>query len=94
MEEKSKKFLEEYLSSLSTKEVKKYTSLSSDYFCADEYNANMCVSLVLSGEKKATCSLDYWYSHKNEKYPEVGHLQVVTNWNLEPICINRNHIGI
>ena len=64
-----------------------YTSFSSDYFCADEYNANVCADLILNDEKTATCSLDIWYSEQGEAMPEVGHLMVVTNWGDEPICI-------
>ncbi|MGL1067122.1 ASCH domain-containing protein, partial [Vibrio vulnificus] len=57
------------------------------YFCADEHNANLCAELILRGEKRASCSLDYWYSEKGEPMPVVGHLQVVTNWDGIPICI-------
>ncbi|MDV2308510.1 ASCH domain-containing protein, partial [Vibrio cholerae] len=60
---------------------------SADYFCADEYNANVCADLILRGEKRASCSLEYWYSQKCELMPQVGHLQVVTNWDGKPICI-------
>ncbi|WP_241907431.1 ASCH domain-containing protein [Vibrio breoganii] len=65
----------------------KYTSFSADYFCADEYNANLCAQLILRGEKRASCSMEYWYSHEGEAMPSVGHLQVVTDWQGEPICI-------
>ncbi|WP_241906511.1 ASCH domain-containing protein [Vibrio breoganii] len=65
----------------------KFTSFSSDYFCADEYNANLCVDLILQGEKTATCSLDIWYSEHGETMPVVGHLMVVTNWDGKPMCI-------
>ena len=50
MDERSKLFLEQYLSSLPCERVSKYTSFSSDYFCADEYNANLCADLILRGE--------------------------------------------
>ena len=87
MEERSKSYLEHYLRALPPDETGKYTSFSSDYFCADEYNANLCAELILRGEKQATCSMDYWYSRQGEQRPEVGHLQVVTNWDGEPVCI-------
>ena len=87
MKEKSRLYLDKYLSSLLTGVAQKHTSFSASYFCADEYNANICADLILSGEKRASCSLEYWYSHKCETMPRVGHLQVVTDWSGEPICI-------
>ncbi len=87
MEEKSQLFLQQYLRTLPSEVSEKYTSFSSDYFCADEYNANLCADLILRGEKRASCSMEYWYSHESEVLPIVGHLQVVTNWDGEPICI-------
>ncbi|MHA2938198.1 ASCH domain-containing protein [Vibrio sp. RC27] len=87
MEDKSQVYLDAYLGSLPLEDAKKYTSFSSDYFCADEYNANVCADLILRGEKRASCSMEYWYSHEGELMPEVGHLQVVTDWNGKPICI-------
>ncbi|MEH0739968.1 ASCH domain-containing protein [Vibrio cholerae] len=87
MEERSQTFLDQYLRSLPSQVAEKYTSFSSDYYCADEYNANLCADLILRGEKRATCSMDYWYSHESEVIPTVGHLQVVTTWDGEPVCI-------
>jgi len=87
MDEKCKAYLKQYLDSLSSSEVVKYTSFNCDYFCADEYNANLCADLVLRGEKTASCSMDYWYTHEGEELPTVGHLQVVTNWFGIPVCI-------
>ncbi|HCG5511645.1 TPA: ASCH domain-containing protein [Vibrio parahaemolyticus] len=87
MDERSRIYLEQYLKSLPSDVSSNYTSFSSDYFCADEYNANTCADLILRGEKRASCSLDYWYSQKGEQTPEVGHLQVVTNWDGLPVCI-------
>ncbi len=87
MDERSKHYLEQYLNQLPEEIAAKYSSFSADYFCADEYNANVCADLILRGEKQASCSLDIWYSEQGEVMPQVGHLQVVTNWNGEPICI-------
>jgi len=87
LESRSKAYLDQYLNSLPTKEKQKYTSFSSDYFCADENNANVCAELVRRGEKTASCSMDYWYSQENEQMPAVGHLQVVTSWYGDPICV-------
>jgi len=87
MESRSQLFLEQYLNSLPVELAQQYTSFSCDYFCADEYNANVCADLILKGEKTASCSMDYWYSHKGETKPETGHLLVVTDWEGEPKCI-------
>ncbi|CAH6880474.1 ASCH domain-containing protein [Vibrio chagasii] len=87
MEERSKAYLDSYLNSLPAEVAKQYTSFSADYYCADEYNANLCAQLILKGEKKASCSLEYWYSHEGEIMPVVGHLQVVTDWHGVPVCI-------
>lgn len=87
MEERCKAYLDSYLNSLPPKIAQQYTSFSSDYFCSDEYNANVCADLILRGEKRASCSMDYWYSEEGEDCPKVGHLQVVTNWSGEPVCI-------
>ena len=87
MEERSQRYLDNYLKSLPEEVASKYTSYSADYYCADEYNANVCADLILRGEKQASCSLDYWYSHEGELMPEIGHLQVVTNWSGDPVCI-------
>lgn len=87
MEERAKKILEQYLESLSDSKRKKYKSFSSDYFCADENNANLCADLICIGQKTASCSLKYCYESEDESIPIIGHLFVVTNWDGKPICI-------
>ncbi len=87
MDARSQQYLNQYLESLSEERRQQYRSFSADYFCADEKNANICADLILNGEKTASCSLDYWYSHEGELRPEVGHLQVVTKWDGTPVCI-------
>jgi uncharacterized protein YhfF len=87
MEEKAQICLNQYLESLSDSERNQYQSFSADYFCADEHNANLCAELIRIGQKTATCSLKYWYESDDEPMPEIGHLQVVTDWNGIPVCI-------
>jgi len=87
MDQQSQDYLEKFLESLSYSKRKQYQSFSSDYFCNDELNANLCAELIRSGEKTATCSLKYWYDSGTEPMPIVGHLQVVTNWSGKPVCI-------
>ncbi len=87
MDKKSKSYLDAYLAGLSPEIRRNYTSFSSDCFCADEYNANACAELVRKGKKTASCGMEYWYIHEKEPIPAAGHLQVVTNWNGDPVCI-------
>lgn len=87
MDERCKAYLDEYLNSLPGETARRYSAFSADYFCADEYNANLCAELVVRGEKTASSSLAYWYSDKGRDRPEVGELLVVTNWSGEPVCI-------
>ena len=54
--------------------------VSADYFCADEYNTNLCASLVVAGRKRATCSLAYWSLEKGERMPEQGDLPRRRAW--------------
>ncbi|MEZ8355365.1 ASCH domain-containing protein [Vibrio splendidus] len=87
MEERSKAYLDSYLNKLPADVASQYTSFSADYYCADEYNANLCAQLILKGEKQASCGLEHWYTHEGETRPIVGHLQVVTDWDGKPVCI-------
>lgn len=87
MEVSSQKYLDQFLATLPPSVAQQYNSFSADYFCADEHNANLCADLILRGEKTASCSMEYWYSHEGELMPRIGHLQVVTNWQGEPVCI-------
>ncbi|EJL6400952.1 ASCH domain-containing protein [Vibrio cidicii] len=84
---KCRNFLNEYLASLPKEEVVNYKSFSSDYFCSDEKNANICADLIVNGLKTASCSMYYWYSNMEEPMPIVGHLQVVTDWDGNPVCV-------
>ena len=72
MEEQSQRYLNKYFSSLSETERKRYQSFSSDYFCTDEHNANLCAELIQRGQKTATCSLNAWYESGKESMPTVG----------------------
>lgn len=80
-------FLNEYFSTLSFKDKSKITNISSDYFCADKKNADLCSDLVLNGVKTASCSLKESYSHTEDELPAIGDLLIVTNWESTPVCI-------
>ena len=66
---------------------KPFKQLPSWYFCDNEHDANECAALVLSGIKQATSPSLWWYEDNNEPLPEVGDLNVVTNWQGEGLCI-------
>ncbi|MGR5118918.1 ASCH domain-containing protein [Vibrio astriarenae] len=87
MEEASKHYLNRYLNTLPNSDPRLTASSSSDYFCADKYNTDLCAQLIKQGIKTATCSMAHWYLVEGEPMPTVGHLQVVTNWEGAPQCI-------
>lgn len=61
--------------------------LNSWHFCDNEIDANTCVALVLNNEKQATSPSLNWYNANNEPLPNIGDLNIVTNWNGEAQCI-------
>ena len=87
MNKVQKEYRNKYLDSLDYKRRDKYSNFSANYFCADEENANICAELILCGEKTATCSMKYWYESDLEPMPQVGNLQVVTDWTGKPTSI-------
>ncbi|CZF86164.1 ASCH domain-containing protein [Grimontia marina] len=87
MDARSQDYLNTFLATLSPEKRASYTSFTADYFCADEYNANVCAQLIKKGEKRASCSMELWYSQEGEEHPQVGHLHVVTDWHGDPHCI-------
>ncbi len=87
MDKEAKIYLDCYLQTLSPLDRHRYKNFDAYYFCADEKNANICASLVLQGEKRATASLLWWYEVENEPLPEVGNLSAITNWDGIPQCI-------
>ena len=60
------------------------------HFCSDEKNANELAELTLNGIKRGTASLKYWYEVENEKIPEVGDLNIITDWEGKPVCVIKN----
>jgi len=85
--------LSAYLVTLPEAEIPSISGVSADYFCADKENADICAELVRKGEKQASCSMKYWYRIGGEEGPEpmpqVGHLQVVTDWAGVPVAITQ-----
>ncbi|KXF80446.1 ASCH domain-containing protein [Enterovibrio coralii] len=87
MDARTQRYLNAYLDTLTPEKRATYVSFSADYFCADEDNARICADLIARGEKRASCSMAIWYHQEGEPYPQVGHLQVVTDFHGVPKCI-------
>ena len=87
MNKRQQDYLNLYLESLHPAQRHQHKNVSADYFCADEDNANRCARLVVNGEKTATCSMKWWYESGLESMPQVGDLQVVTDWYGAPVAI-------
>jgi uncharacterized protein YhfF len=87
MDKEVKKLLEEYKKSLKEEKGKFKKAW---HFCDDEKNANELAELTRKGIKRATASLKYWYEIENEKIPEVGDLNIITDWGGNPVCVIKN----
>lgn len=87
MNQQQKKFLEQYLSKLTSTERDAIPHYLAEHFCGDEYNANECARLIDTNVKTASCALKSAYDIENEPLPQIGQLTVVLNWAQEPICI-------
>ena len=89
LDEKALAFLQGYLETLPAERIAylKTRPILADHFCADEENANICASLVLEGEKRASCGLGRLYDMGTIDPIEVGDLFIVLSWSREPVCI-------
>jgi len=65
-------FLNCYLSTLNDTERATIPQINAEHFCADEWNANTCASLINTGIKTASCSLRAGYAIEQEPEPVVG----------------------
>lgn len=77
------KISEQYFKSLN----KKPKELNSWYFCDNEIDANECAVLVVNEIKKATSPSLWWHLSYDEPLPQIGDLNIVTNWAGEAQCI-------
>ncbi|MBB6523245.1 ASCH domain-containing protein [Pseudoteredinibacter isoporae] len=66
---------------------KLYQPIDAWYFCDNQKDADECAERVLSGEKRATSPSLWWHEQSGEPLPEVGDLNIVTNWAGEAQCI-------
>ena len=57
------------------------------HFCATEAAANELLTLVLSGQKRATSSAVAAYEAAGEPLPRIGDLCIITDWDGNPRCV-------
>ncbi|MCV6628876.1 MAG: ASCH domain-containing protein [Flavobacteriaceae bacterium] len=57
------------------------------YFCDNQYDADDCANLVLSGDKCATAPSLWWFENEKEPLPQIGDLEIVTNWDGRAMAI-------
>jgi uncharacterized protein YhfF len=57
------------------------------YFCDNENDADALGDLVLRGEKQATTALLASCEFENLAVPDIGDLNIITNWQGEPLCV-------
>ena len=69
--------------------VEGHTDCSSWHFCDNQADADALVSLVLSGQKRATAGLLWSYETEGEPVPGVGDLSIVTDWSGRARCVIR-----
>ena len=82
----SQLYLKQYLDTLDSQQLEHHRTFSAEYFCHTPELALQCALLVIQGIKTATCCLKHWYD-LGEESGTVGHLQVVTDFDLKPLCI-------
>ncbi len=78
-------FWERFLQSTNRPKETKY--LSSFHFEMTEKWANILLNMVLEGKKKATCSSLASFDFEGIDKPQVGDLNIVTDWSGKPRCI-------
>ncbi|MEM6297746.1 MAG: ASCH domain-containing protein [Bacteroidota bacterium] len=57
------------------------------HFCDNQKDADECADLVVRGIKQATSPSVWWYEKNQHDFPEVGELNVITNWAGEPKAV-------
>ncbi len=87
MNERAEQYLNAYISKLSESKKGKIKATGCFHFGSTEECADTCAALTVKGKKQATASLEWCFTIGNEAYPEVGELDVIANWNNDPLCI-------
>lgn len=87
MNSKAEQYLQHYLRSRPVHLQEKICKTDAFHFGDDEVSANLSAKYARAGKKRATSSLEWCFTIGNEYYPEEGELDVITNWQGEPVCI-------
>jgi len=87
MNTSSEQYLNAYISTLTPAERDNAKTISTFHFGDTEECANTCAELTAQGKKKATASLEWCFTVGDEAYPQVGELDVITNWDNNPVCV-------
>lgn len=59
------------------------------HFCDNESDANELAQLARSGRKRATAGALWSYEAEQEPLPQVGDLNVITDWSGRAVCVTR-----
>ncbi len=78
-------FWNEFLNKTGRSQSTKYLDIF--HFELTEKWANELLRLVLIGQKKATASSLWGYELQGEDIPQVGDLNIVTDWEGVPLCV-------
>ncbi|HWL25431.1 MAG TPA: ASCH domain-containing protein [Ureibacillus sp.] len=83
--EKIDLFWKEFLAKTNRSEATKYFDVF--HFELTEKLANELLQLVLAGQKRATASSLWSFELQDLRIPEVGDLNIVTDWEGNPKCV-------
>jgi len=67
-----------------TEKNKQYRNVNptgSFYFCDNKEDADICAQLVVDRVKQATATSLWWFEKNQEKLPQIGDLNIITNWD-------------
>ncbi|TCM69147.1 uncharacterized protein YhfF [Acinetobacter calcoaceticus] len=61
------------------------------HFCDNEVDAQLCLDLVLAGQKRATASSLAELKLNADAIPQVGDFAIITDWQGRAVCVIRTH---
>lgn len=87
METLAEKVLQEFLAAQPERDSSAPVRSNCYHFSDTQESADYCLALVLSGDKRATTSVLWAYEAEEEPLPEVGQLDVITDFAGTPCCL-------
>lgn len=87
MHETVKKMWREYLDKFDKNDFASKSEIPAWHFCDNRKDANECARLVLNGKKQATSPSVWELKLNKEKIPEVGDVNLITNWEGIAQCV-------